>query len=269
MMRRRSTYIHGQDDAVWRSHRWRTADNSAAYLVEHLRPGLSVLDIGCGQGTVTADLADLVSPGLVTGVDSAREPLAEAARVAADRGRDNTAFALADVHALPYADAAFDVVHAHQVLQHVADPVDALREMRRVCAPGGVVAARDADYAAMTWYPEIPALEEWRAVYRRVARANAGEPDAARRLLSWARRAGFERIDPTASTWCFATPEDRAWWGNGWAGRMRTSAIADHAVAGGHATTADLRRIAEAWQEWAAAEDGWFAVLHGEILGRA
>ena len=102
--------------------------------------------------------------------------------------------------------ASFDVVHAHQVLQHVVDPVGMLREMRRVCRPGGVVAARDGDYAAFTWFPRLPELDEWQALYQRVARSNGGEPDAGRRLLSWALAAGFTDVTPTAATWLFATP---------------------------------------------------------------
>ena len=117
---------------------------------------------------------------------------------------DNVDFAVGDVHALDFPDDTFDVVHAHQVLQHVADPVQALREMRRVCRPGGYVAARDSDYAAFTWFPQLPELDEWLALYQRVARANGGEPDAGRRLLAWARAAGFTDVTATASTWCFA-----------------------------------------------------------------
>ena len=77
---------------------------------------------------------------------------------------------MGDVHALDFPDHTFDVVHAHQVLQHVADPVTALREMRRVTKPGGVIAVRDSDYAAFTWFPELPALDEWLALYQKVAR---------------------------------------------------------------------------------------------------
>lgn len=152
-----ATYTHGHHESVLRSHRWRTAENSAAYLLDHLAPGLAVLDVGCGPGTITADLARLVAPGRVTAVDASEAALDEARRAAGA----NVDFAVADVHALDFPDASFDVVHAHQVLQHVGDPVRALREMRRVCRPGGIVAVRDADYAAMTWYPATPGLEEW------------------------------------------------------------------------------------------------------------
>lgn len=178
MPKETAVYTHGHHESVLRSHQWRTAANSAAYLIAELRPGQAVLDVGCGPGTITADLASLVAPGQVTAVDPSSDVLERAAANAAERGVENIEFATADVHALDFPDDSFDVVHAHQVLQHVSDPVQALREMRRVCRPGGVVAARDSDYAAMTWYPEVPGMHEWQELYGRVARANGGEPDA-------------------------------------------------------------------------------------------
>ncbi|AXI76928.1 methyltransferase domain-containing protein [Peterkaempfera bronchialis] len=268
-MTSKAVYTHGFHASVLRSHTWRTAENSAGYLLPHLTAGAAVLDIGCGPGTITADLAERVGSGRVTAADASEEVLAQARRTVADRGLANVDFAVADVHALDFPDGSFDVVHAHQVLQHVTDPVRALREMRRVCRPGGLVAARDSDYAAMTWYPQVPALDTWLDVTRAVSASNGGQPDAGRRLFSWALRAGFTEITPSASTWCFATPEDRAWWSGLWAERMTASAIARQAVADGRATEDDLRRIADGWQEWGAAEDGWFAVLNGEILCRA
>ncbi|MEU1127683.1 methyltransferase domain-containing protein [Streptomyces sp. NPDC005899] len=264
-----AVYTHGHHESVLRSHRWRTAENSAAYLVGGLRPGQSVLDVGCGPGTITADIAGLVSPGRVTALDTGREILDEAAAVAAGRGLDNIEFATGDVHALDFPDDSFDVVHAHQVLQHVSDPVRALREMRRVCRPGGVVAARDSDYAAMTWYPPSAGMARWQELYDRVARANGGEPDAGRRLLSWARRAGFTDITPSAAAWCFATPQDRAWWSGLWADRTTASSYAELAVAGGHASPGQLAEVADAWRAWGEEPDGWFMVPHGEVLCRA
>ncbi|ORT54824.1 methyltransferase domain-containing protein [Streptomyces sp. CB03238] len=264
-----AVYTHGHHESVLRSHRWRTAANSAAYLLGELRPGLDVLDVGCGPGTITADLAALVAPGgHVTAVDAAGDVLEQARATVRERGLDNVRFAVADVHALDLPDDSFDVVHAHQVLQHVGDPVRALREMRRVCRPGGVVAARDSDYAAFTWFPEVPVLDAWQELYQRVARANGGEPNAGRRLLSWARRAGFTDVTATAATWCYASPDERAWWSGLWADRTTASVYAKLAVDGGHATEEELAAIAEGWREWGRQDDGWFLVPHGEVLCR-
>jgi SAM-dependent methyltransferase len=262
-----AVYTHGHHESVLRSHRWRTAANSAAYLLPHLEPHMTLLDVGSGPGTITADLAGLV--GHVTASEVTAEALELARAEVSARGLDNVDFAIADVNALQYEDDTFCVVHAHQVLQHVGDPVRALREMRRVTKPTGYVAARDSDYSAFAWYPRIPALDEWLALYQKVARGNGGEPDAGRRLLSWARAVGFEDVTATSSTWCLSTPEDRAWWGGMWAERILRSAMAEQALATGAATEAELRRISDGWLEWAAAGDGWMSILHGEILCRA
>ena len=256
-----AAYTHGHHESVLRSHRWRTVENSAAYLLPYLKPGLQLLDVGCGPGTITADFARRVSPGKVCGIDSAVDAI-DAAR----RDHPGVHFATGDVYRLEFDGESWDVVHAHQVLQHLSDPVAALKEMRRVVRPGGVVAVRDSDYASFTWYPNDDRLARWLALYQAIARANGGEPDAGRRLLSWARQVGFSGLETSASAWCFATPEERAWWGGLWADRMTGSAIAQQAQQEGRATADELASIADAWREWAQADDGWFAVLHGEII---
>jgi SAM-dependent methyltransferase len=262
-------YTHGHHESVLRSHQRRTADDSAAYLLPYLKPGLSVLDVGCGPGTITADLAARVAPGRVIAMDQFVDVLKLAQAETLQRGLSNVSFAVADVHKLDSPDDAFDVVHAHQVLQHVADPVQALREMRRVCRPGGVVAARDADYSGFIWFPRFPELDFWREIYQQAARSNGGEPDAGRRLLSWALDAGFDDITPTGSLWCYATPATREWWGGMWADRILHSGVARELLALGLATAAQLEEISAAWLAWAAAPDGWLAIPHGEILCRA
>lgn len=259
-------YTHGHHESVLRSHRWRTAENSAGYLLARLAPDARILDVGCGPGTITADLAGRVPRGHVTGIDA--EPrIIEQARELAGR-RPNLEFAAGDAYALGYPDGSFDVVHAHQVLQHLADPVRALREMARVTRPGGLVAARDADYGGMAWYPELPVLLEWRLLYQRVARGNGGEPDAGRRLPAWAREAGLADLAISTSTWTFATDGERQWWGGLWADRTVGSAFAAAATGGGHASLADLERIAGGWRAWAAESGGLFIVPHGEIVCR-
>ena len=262
-----NVYTHGHHESVLRSHSWRTAENSAGYLLPQLRPGMSLLDIGAGPGTITADLARLVEPGRTTALEASQSAL-DITRATFAKLDLEVDFLVGDVHALDLPDDSYDVVHAHQVLQHVADPVQALREMRRVCKPGGIVAARDSDYHAFTWFPEIPELDEWMELYQRMARANSGEPDAGRRLLSWALAAGFDQVETTTSTWTFASPEDRAWWGGMWADRVLKSDLARQALASGVPEEA-LQRISTAWRTWADTPDGFISLLHGEILAVA
>ncbi|WP_072688148.1 class I SAM-dependent methyltransferase [Rhodococcus marinonascens] len=263
-----TVYSHGHDESVLRNHRWRTAENSAGYLLPHLASGMTLLDVGCGPGTITADLAGLVAPGEVTAVEMNDEALNLARAEFAKRCVPNAKTVVSDIHALDFADDTYDVVYAHQVLQHVGDPVQALREMKRVCKPGGIVAVRDTDYGTFTWYPAKPELDRWLALYKATARANGGEPDAGRRLRAWAHEAGLEEFMTTASTWCFSSDEDREWWGGSWADRVLHSNYADRAIELGLATPEDLEHIAAGWHSWVRECDGWFALLHSEILCR-
>ena len=261
-------YTHGHSAAVLSAHSRRGAADSAAYLLAHLRAGMDLLDVGCGPASITADLAERVTPGRVVALDAASGALEAARATLRDRGlSEQVEVTCGDVMALPFEDASFDVVHAHQVLQHLADPVGALAEMRRVTRPGGIVAVRDAVYSAMTWFPEPAGMEQWRSVYMATARANGGEPDAGSRLLSWAREAGFTDVTASASTWCYATPADRAWQSQTWAQRCLTS-FGPQAVELGLADRADLETMAQAWRQWGDSEDAWFVVVHGEVLAR-
>jgi len=266
---RRDEYTHGHHDSVLRTHSWRTVENSAAYLVPHLREGLRVLDVGSGPGTITVDLARRVGPGEVVGVDASADVVAKAAGLAVSAGVDNVEFRVGDAYALEFPDASFDVVHAHQVLQHLARPVDALREWRRLLKPGGVVAARDVDYGGVIWSPASPVLTRWLELYHDVHAWNGGEADAGRRLHRWARSAGFADIASSGSVWVFASAAEREWWGGAWAERATESQFAAQAVESGHSTAEELRAIAQGWRDWAADPDGWFLMPHGEIIARA
>lgn len=267
--RESESYTHGHHESVLRSHRSRTAANSAAHLVPLLRKDMTLLDVGCGPGTVTVDLARTV--GRVVGVDAATPVLDSARELAEASGVENVSFEYANAYELPFDDDSFDVVHAHQLLQHLSDPIAAIREMHRVAKPGGIVAARDADYSAMTWFPESAGLTEWNALYHEVTAAYGYQADAGRRLLSWFQEAGFapDALTGSAGVWCYASPESRDWWGGLWAERCIESNFAVQAKEAGLADDVALEELAHEWQRWAAQPDGWFSVLNGEILARA
>jgi ubiquinone/menaquinone biosynthesis C-methylase UbiE len=261
-------YTHGHHASVVRRHQQRTAERDAAYLLPHLAPGMRLLDAGCGPGTITAGLARAVAPGEAVGVDRAAEVLELARAHASEAGITNVRFEQADVYDLPYADASFDVIHAHQVLQHLADPVAALVEMGRVLRPGGVLGVRDADYGTMSAWPRSEAIDRWLRLYHAVAEANGADADAGRRLPSWLRDAGLEVVAVTASVETFVERAAIADWGYSWAERVTRSAFAEQAVEYGLATTAKLESIAEGWRAWADAPDAFFMFVHVECVAR-
>ncbi|OCL10051.1 UbiE/COQ5 family methyltransferase [Glonium stellatum] len=269
-MSQSSSYLHGHHPSVLRSHTWRTASNSCPYLIPHITPNARILDVGCGPGTITCDLGKLAPQGSVIGVDASADVLEGARKFVSEHGVQNVSFMTGDIYDLQFPDGSFDIVHVHQVLQHITDPVRGLRELRRVTKSGGIVACREVDYAATVWYPESPGLSEWQDLYERVAREQGGDPDIGRRLQAVAREAGFQRGDMTTSvgTWCFSTPEELDFWCGMWADRTLNSEFKKKVINGGHADEAELERLAACWTAFAKEEDGWLTMLHGQIICR-
>jgi SAM-dependent methyltransferase len=261
-------YTHGHHESVLRSHRWRTAENSAGYLIPHLFAGTSILDVGCGPGTLTVDLAAHVAPGRVVGVDLSPKVVDQARAYAAEIGSRALSFIAGDLQDLALPAGSFDIVHAHQVLQHLRDPVAALRSMAVLARPGGLVAVRDVIHSSLAWAPREPRLERWREVYLAVTRHNGAEADAGVFLPLWAAEAGLSDITFSSSTWTYTTPEDRAWWGHLWADRMLASDLAEQAITYGVANREELDGIAAGWRDWAASPVGTFIVAHGELIAR-
>jgi SAM-dependent methyltransferase len=217
---------------------------------------MTLLDVGCGPGTITADLAGRVASAV--GVDRSPEVVAAAAT-----DHPGIEFRAADLFAL---DGHYDVVHAHQVLQHLEDPVGALRKLGSL---GDLVAARDSDYPGFRWYPDDERLDRWLATYLAVTRRNGANADAGRRLVAWAAEAGLRDVTFSTSTWTFAAPDDRAWWGGLWAERTEASSLSEQAVGYGIATAGELAEMAAGWRAWAAHPDAVFVVVHGELLARS
>lgn len=262
------TYTHGHQEAVVSQHRKRTAAEAAGFLLPHLRPGMRLLDVGCGPGSITVGLAHAVAPGDVVAIDLSAEVVDGARALAAERGVTNVRFEQGNVLDLPYPDASYDVVYAHQVLQHLSRPVDALRQMKRLLKPGGIVAVRDSDYGTCTWNPPHEALTRWLDVYHAVARANHAEPDAGRFLHGWLHEAGFEDVALSGTTWTFPGYDTTENWGTSWAARTVGSNLATNAVDYGIATREELERIAAGFRSWCREPAAFFSIGHVEALGR-
>jgi SAM-dependent methyltransferase len=185
----------------------RTASQEAAFFLPFLRPGMRVLDLGCGPGSITLGLAEAVAPGETVGVDVQPSQVAQAQALSASRGVMNVRFEVADVYRLPFPDGSFDAVFAHAVLMHLREPVRALLEVRRVLRPGGIAGVRDSDWGGRIHAPATPLLEQWYALTVRVRQRNGGDPFMGRHHRRLLLEAGFARAEASVSVWSDGTLE--------------------------------------------------------------
>ena len=264
-------YTHGHHDSVLRSHRWRTAENSAAYLLPHLRARAGPARRGVRSGDHHRGPGRPGGPRhRVVGVDAAAEVIAEATGPAVDpESTPNVSFR-GGRRLRPAASTTGRSTWSTPTrcsstwaTRWPPCPRCAGCAGRAGWWPPGTGTTRPSPGTSRPTRCSTPP----RPPTGRLARANGGHTDAGRRLLAWAHRAGFATVVPSASVWCFATPEERRWWGGLWADRFTVSSLAEQLVARGLATDGRSRvRSRAAWRRWAADPDGWFAVLHGEVL---
>jgi ubiquinone/menaquinone biosynthesis C-methylase UbiE len=264
----RERYTHGHAAATVRQHGRRTAEEAAAFVLPDLTPGMRLLDVGCGPGSITRGLAERLAPGQVVGLDLSRETLALARRDAEARGLTNLIYEEGSAYALRFPDGTFDVAYAHQVLQHLSEPGAALREMLRVLRPGGLIALRDVDWGTAAYWPADPWIDRFIEVHTKTWYRNGGEPRMGRRLRALANAAGLVDLRITAAAWCYATRDETVEWGESYAERLLTSPMGERAIEYGYASRADVEAMAAAFRAWAVQPDALWSFIHVEALGR-
>lgn len=188
-----------------RFHARRTAESFAWFLTPHLRPGMRLLDCGCGPGTITVGLAEAVAPGEVVGIDLSTAQIDRARALVHDRGLTNVHIEAADILALPFPDADFDAVYSSNALEYLAEPLAGIMEMRRVLKPGGVIGIVDADVSTVRLAPESPFTREFLPLFLRYRELGAS-PYYSSQLRPLLRRAGFTRREAFGFTEHLATP---------------------------------------------------------------
>jgi SAM-dependent methyltransferase len=193
----RDIYVHGPAFDAQLTHR--AAAREGAFFLPHLRAGMRVLDCGCGPGSITIGLAAAVAPGQAVGIDREGRQIAAARALAAEQGVANVAFEVGSVYDLPFPDAAFDAAFANSVLFHLSEPLAALRQIRRVLKPDGVVGIRDPEFGAEVVAPPTPRLRRWRELEDRVWAHNGASPMYARHQRRLLLEAGFARSEAQAS----------------------------------------------------------------------
>jgi SAM-dependent methyltransferase len=262
----RERYSGGYGPRLLRGLSRRSLTREGAFFLPHLRPGMRVLDCGCGPGAMTVDLAAAVAPGEVVGLDLEADQFAVGRDLARERGLANVRFEQGSVYRLPFPDA-FDAVFAHAVLYHLADPGAALREIHRVLRPGGVVGIRDTDVGGDLYAPSDPLLDRAWDLLDRLVRHSGGNPRFGRVQRAALREAGFGEVVATASFDAYGTPEATQGWAAFWAEYL-THQHAELVVAQGWATRADLDRIERAFRAWGTHPDAFAARARCEAVGR-
>jgi ubiquinone/menaquinone biosynthesis C-methylase UbiE len=270
--RRPGTERPYQTDDEWsRSVLARRTGAAAAFLAPHLRSGMRLIDCGCGPGSITVDLARAVAPGEAIGIDLRDDALTQGRTLARERGITNVTFHAASVYQLPYADSSFDAAFACAVLQHLATPLAALKELRRVLKPGGVIGIADGSSTITFRYPTNPILQAWDRLRGLEREYNTGRPYEALALRALLREAGFARTRASGALTTEAGPpagslEETRRVAQNHVIRLR-GVLGRLAVAQGWATREELEQMAESLIAWGEAPDAFYARLGFTAIG--
>ncbi|MDA0768856.1 MAG: methyltransferase domain-containing protein [Chloroflexi bacterium] len=249
-------------------HAGRTAEANAAFFLPYLKPGMSLLDCGCGPGSITVGLAERVAPGQVIGIDVGESSIALAQRLAVERGVTNVRFEVASAYELPFPENTFDAVFSHNMPEHLQDPLKAFEEMQRVLKPGGVIGVRDVDASGLLAFGPVEKrfrsalnifLEDWLKV--------SGTPYMGRRLRVLLRDAGFKRLFAQGSYDKNPTEESLTSMMDIFATACEEPAFIDRVIESGLADERKMNELALAIREFGRHPDSFFANAHCEAVG--
>lgn len=261
-------YSLSDEDVQQEYTRSRTAEKWVGFFLPHLRPGMSLLDCGCGVGSITVDLAEKVAPGEVIGVDIDEGQLEIAKSLANERGIRNVRFELASVHMLQFSEASFDAVLAHTLLMHLSDPLEVLKKMRRLLKPGGIIGVSDDDYSTLVHSPSSPALEKAAQLWPKIVTFNGGSPSYSRGLRGLLRKAGFSQTEGHAvAADYYGTLQGTRHIAELFIQLFSDPSISELVVQQGWANSDELREMAEGMRIWGECPDAFAAIMYCAAVG--
>ncbi|MEH2180391.1 methyltransferase domain-containing protein [Nostoc sp.] len=244
----------------------RSLDTHGAFFKPYLRPGMKLLDCGCGPGAIALGLAKAIFPGILTGIDREVSQIQIAAESAFAQSVSNAEFLQGNIYALPFADNSFDTIFSHALFEHLQEPAQALRELWRVLKSGGIVGLRSPDWGGFLIAPSTPELQKAFSYYKWLQQQNGGNPDVGRELRALLRQAGFTNIKTSASYECYE-PLTLSTATEYLALRIEASAEVDRAVEKGWTDSQSITAMSRALREWSQHPDGFFAAAWCEVVG--
>ncbi len=258
-------YTHGYDTRFVERLQSRTVERAAAFFLPHLQPGMTLLDCGCGPGSITVGLAEVVAPGEVVGIDIETSQVETARSHAREREVQNVRFEVGSVFELPFPDASFDAAFAHTLLQHLNQPMKALSEIHRVLKPGGIIGIKEDDQGSVILAPFDPGMERFFDLFQRVWKHDGGDPFLARRHRELLRLTGFTKIEASASSVYEGTPEATLRTSEAWARLVPT--FGETAIQQGWTDSKEIEEIVAACKAWGKHPDAFVTFLHCEAVG--
>jgi len=258
---------HGVTPGLRQDYATRTASRQAAFVLPYLRPGMNLLDVGCGPGTITLGLAQAVAPGHVIGIDHDSAHVEAARSLAAERGVTNVTFQAGDALSLRFEDSAFEAAFENDLLTHLSqDAVRAAREVYRVLKPGGFFAARDVDAEAVVWGHLTEPIKHLDRLMMTWQQSRGSDITLGKRLPAILRHAGFTGTVKSVSA---DTKGDLE--------AVRSHArittflldgpLGRDAVDKGWADEPTIENLKESIRAWAEHPDAFFANVHIEVVG--
>ena len=172
----------------------RTIENCCAFMEAEIKQSYSILDIGCGPGTITSGFAKMAPHAAVTGIDIHDSQIQLAKKYAQAESYQNLAFQQGSIFELPFPDNSFDLVFVQTVFVHIPDHPKALAEIKRVLKPNGIFANREIinSYVIITPYSQL--LEKTKTIFHNGIIAMGGRPDAGLFMGESIMEAGFRDL---------------------------------------------------------------------------
>lgn len=264
-------YMHGHTDNVLNVHKQRTVANSMAFIVPYLAPDSQVLDLGCGPGSITIDVAlNYAVRGHVIGIEPTEDPLKVARQTAREKdiaGFNNVEFRIGSGYKLEFPDNTFDLVYAHQVVQYLPDAPLIFAEMLRVTKPGGYVAFKEGDTHEYMVYPPSVSMRKFFDIWNKLVALNGGHELGCSAMHAEAVKAGYDYQNMTLSSSCWCIyKEEAASWGASNADRLLNSKFGDSLVKNEICTEQEIKELAAGLREWGTSENAMFIMPHLEMI---
>ena len=259
-------YTMGFSEEYLESMRRFTAQACASYLIPYLRPGLRVLDFGCGPGTISVGLARAIAPGHLDGVDMEPSQIELAKSTAQASDVSNATFHVGDVTALPFEDDYFDVAHCHNVLMHVPDTAAVLAEVKRVLKPGGILGCREMMCGSSFTEPDFGVIRKAWDMFEDLLAADDAHPQMGKELKIHLKNAGFDNVYATATFDVYNAPADIEFIYRIATQWFLSPEITEAAIKYGAATKELCDAIGAAYARWRQHPGAFLGVAYGEAL---